>query len=119
MERGEVNGNAGWSWSRGMPWIFDFPMSKENRAYVDTVFFSNAVGRPSSHRRRLGPSVTILRNSFMKTVQDPSFLREANKLDLEVVDPFSGEKVEKTVRNYLATDLKILESVARLLSGKT
>ena len=151
MERGEVDGNAGWSWSsvittaahllekkainilvyyapernkemqeRGVPWIFDFPMSKEDRAYIDTVFFSNAVGRPFAAPPGVpSEQLTVLRNSFMKTVQDPGFLRDADKLDLEVVDPFSGEKVEKMVRNYLATDPKILERVARLLGGKT
>jgi tripartite-type tricarboxylate transporter receptor subunit TctC len=105
---------------RGVPWIFDFPMSKEDRAYIDTVFFSNAVGRPFAAPPKIpSEQLTVLRNSFMKTVQDPAFLREAEKLDLEVVDPFSGEKVEKMVRNYLATDPKILERVARLLGGKT
>ena len=49
----------------------------------------------------------------------PGVIAEAEKLGLEVVDPFSGEKVEKMVRNYLATDPKILERVARLLGGKT
>jgi tripartite-type tricarboxylate transporter receptor subunit TctC len=151
MERGEVDGIAGWSWSsvittgahllekktvnvlvyyapeknkemteRGVPWIFDFPMSKQDRTYIDTVFFSNAVGRPFAAPPGTSPELLgILRSSFMKTVQDPAFLREADKLGLEVVDPFGGEKVEKMVRDFLATDPKVLERVARLLSGKS
>jgi tripartite-type tricarboxylate transporter receptor subunit TctC len=151
MERGEVDGNAGWSWSsvittaahllekkainvlvyyapeknkemqeRGVPWVFDFPMSKEDRTYIDTVFFSNAVGRPFAAPPGIpSEQLAILRSSFMKTLQDPAFLREADKLGLEVVDPFGGEKVEKMVRSYLATEPKVLERVARLLSGKS
>lgn len=151
MERGEVDGNAGWSWSsvittaahllekkainilvyyapepskemkeRGVPWIFDFPMSKEDRTYIETVFFSNAVGRPFAAPPGIpADRLALLRSSFLKTVTDPAFLREAEKLKLEVENPFSGEKVEKMVRAYLATDPKILERVARLLSGKS
>lgn len=151
MERGEVDGNAGWSWSsvittaapllekkainilvyyapeknkemqeRGVPWIFDFPMSKQDRVYIDTVFFSNAVGRPFAAPPGISSELLgILRSSFIKTVRDPAFLREAEKLGLEIVDPFGGERVEKMVKNYLATDPKILERVSRLLSGKT
>jgi len=151
MERSEVDGNAGWSWSsvittaapllekkalnilvyyapeknkemqeRGVPWIFDFPMSKQDRAYIDTVFFSNAVGRPFAAPPGIpSEQFATLRSAFMKTVQDPAFLREAEKLGLEVVDPFSGERVEKMVNSYLSTDPKVLERVARLLGGKT
>lgn len=150
MERGEVDGNAGWSWSsvvttgahlleqkainilvyqapernkemqeRGVPWIFDFPMSKEDRAYIETVFFSNAVGRPFAAPPKVSSEqLATLRNSFMKTMEDPKFLAEAKRLDLEIVDPFHGEKVEKMVREYLSTDPNILKRVARLLSGK-
>lgn len=68
MERGEVDGNAGWSWSpvamtaghwleegyvnviyycpernremdeRGVSWVFDFPIAEEDRQYINTVF---------------------------------------------------------------------------------
>lgn len=150
MERGEVDGNGGWSWSSvvttaselleakalnilvyyapernkemqemGVPWIFDFPMSKQDREYINGVFFSNAIGRPFAAPPRVPDDrVKLLRSSFMKTMQDPNVLREAKKLDLEIVDPFSGDKVEQMIRQYLSTDPKILERVGRLLAGK-
>lgn len=151
MERGEVDGNAGWSWSsvittashlleknainilvyyapepsdemkeRGVPWIFDFPMSKEDRTYINAAFFSNAVGRPFAAPPGIpADRLKVLRDSFIKTVKDPAFLKETTKLGLEIENPFSGQKVEAMVRDYLATDPKVLERVARLLKGKS
>jgi tripartite-type tricarboxylate transporter receptor subunit TctC len=151
MERGEVDGIGGWSWSAvkttgahllkersvnvlayyapepnkemqdlGVPWVFDFPMSKEDRTYINTVFFANAIGRPFAAPPAIPQErLAILRKSFMETIKDPAFLREVNRLGLEVTDPFSGEKVEERVREYLSTDPKVLGRVARLLKGET
>jgi len=151
MERGEVDGIGGWSWSavvttgahllnektinviayyapqpnkemqeRGVPWVFDYPMSKEDRTYINTVFFSNGIGRPFAAPPAIPEErLAILRKSFMETMKDPAFLSEAGRLGLEVVDPVSGEKVEERVREYLSTDPQILDRVTRLLKGET
>lgn len=151
MERGEVDGIGGWSWSAvkttgahllkekavnvvayyapepnkemqelGVPWVFDFPMSKEDKTYINTVFFANGIGRPFAAPPGIAQDrLATLRTSFMETIKDPAFLHEANRLGLEVVDPFSGEKVEGRVREYLAADPKVLSRVSRLLKGET
>ena len=105
---------------KGIPWIFDFPMSKEDRAYINAVFFSNAIGRPFAAPPAIPQErLALLRTSFMETMKDPAFLNEAKKLGLEVVDPLSGAKVEQMVQEYLATEPEILARVARLLKGET
>lgn len=151
MERGEVDGIGGWSWSavvttgahllqeksinvvayyapepnkgmqeRGVPWVFDYPMSDEDKRYINTVFFSNGIGRPFAAPPGIPQErLAILRSSFMETIKDPAFLNEAQRLGLEVVDPFSGEKVQTKVREYLNTDPTILDRVTRLLKGET
>jgi tripartite-type tricarboxylate transporter receptor subunit TctC len=151
MERGEVDGNGGWSWSSvvttgahlleeksinilayyapepnkemqemGVPWVFDFPMSKKDRAYINAVFFSNAIGRPFAAPPAIPQErLAVLRSSFMETMKDPAFLNEAKRLGLEVVDPLPGAKVEEMVREYLATEPEVLARVARLLKGET
>ena len=150
VERGELDGIGGWSWSsvvttgadwlerkfinvlvyhnpernkemaeRGVPWVFDFPMSKADRDYIDAVFFPNAVGRPFAAPPGVPPErLAILRTAFMKTMEDPKFKSEAARLDLEIVDPLPGEKVAEAVKRFFATDPKILARVAQLLGGK-
>ena len=103
-----------------MPWVFDFPMSEKDKTYINTVFFSNGIGRPFAAPPGIPQDrLATLRSSFMETIRDPAFLNEANRLGLEVVNPFSGEKVEGKVREYLGTDPKVLDRVARLLKGET
>jgi tripartite-type tricarboxylate transporter receptor subunit TctC len=100
--------------------VFDFPMSKEDKTYINAVFFSNGIGRPFAAPPGIPEDrLATLRSSFMETIKDPAFLREANRLGLEVVDPFSGEKVAGRVQEYLTTDPKVLNRVARLLKGET
>ncbi len=150
VERGELDGIGGWSWSsvvttgaewlerrfvnilvyhnpernkemaeRGVPWLFDFPISKPDRDYVDAVFFPNVVGRPFAAPPGVAPErLAILRTAFMKTMEDPKFKSEAAKLDLEIVDPLPGDKVAELVKRFFATDPKILARVAQLLGGK-
>lgn len=151
MQRGEVDGIGGWSWSavkttgahllkekaievigyyapepnkemreRGVPWVFDYPMSEDDKVFINTLFFPNGIGRPFAAPPGVPQErLAMLRKSFMDTMRDPKFLREAERLNLEVADPFSGEKVEKKVREYLNTDPKVLERVNRLLQGET
>lgn len=50
--------------------------------------------------------VTILRQAFMQTVTDPSFVEEAKSMGLEV-SPISGADLEKTVTGLFEMDPKL------------
>jgi hypothetical protein len=43
----------------------------------------------------------MLRAAFMKTMNDPAFLADAEKLKIEI-QPTSGEEVEKIVKRFFS-----------------
>jgi tripartite-type tricarboxylate transporter receptor subunit TctC len=131
MERGEVNGRCGYSWSSiktthpewldghqinilaqfatskhpdlpGVPLITDFATNDEQRSILRLILARQVLGRPF-----LGPPdipadrVALLRAAFMATMKDPEFLADADKLKLEV-RPLSGEEVQLRVKQIYA-----------------
>lgn len=72
--------------------------SKIDKAVVSALLTENSLGRPYVAPPGV-PSerVQALRRAFNQVLQDPKFLEEANRLNLEV-DPLPGEEVEKVVR---------------------
>jgi tripartite-type tricarboxylate transporter receptor subunit TctC len=145
MERGEVNGRCGWSWSSvksthptwlaahkfnilaqlglarhpdlpDVPLATDFATTEEQRRILRLIFVRQMLGRPF-----LGPPgiaadrLAILRHGFSATMKDPEFLADAEKLKLEV-RPVSGEEAEKVVRQiYAETTPAIAQRAAALL----
>ena len=127
MERGEVNGRCGYSWSSiktthpqwldghkinilaqfatskhpdlpAVPLVTEFATNDEQRSILRLILARQALGRPF-----LGPPeipfdrVAALRAAFMATMKDPQFLADADKLKLEV-RPLSGEQAERMVK---------------------
>ena len=123
LERGEVNGRCGWSWSSmksaqaswltehkvhllaqlalskhpdlpDVPLITDLAQNDEQRQILRLIFARQGLGRPF-----VGPPgipadrLAALRAGFEATMKDPAFLAEADKLKLEV-NPLTGAQVE-------------------------
>ena len=145
MERGEVQGRCGWSWSSvvathknwiddkkinilaqlalskhpdlpNVPLITDFAKTDEQKQIFNLVFARQPMGRPF-----LAPPgvpedrVDALRKAFMATMKDKDFLAEAAKAKLEI-NPVSGEDVQKLVQDiYRKTPKAIAAKVAELL----
>jgi tripartite-type tricarboxylate transporter receptor subunit TctC len=137
MERGEVKGRCGWSWSSvktthkdwlddkrmvvlvqlsltrhpempDVPLVSDFAKTDEQRAILKLIFARNVIGRPYLAPPNLPPDrLATLRQAFMDTMKDKDFLAEAQKTDLEV-NPVSGEDVEKLVKEVYATPPDII-----------
>ena len=132
MERGEVDGRCGWSWSSvistraswikekkitvlmqlslekhpdlpDVPLITELAKTDEQRAILRLIFARQALGRPY-----LAPPdvpadrVAALREAFMATMKDKDFLAEADKAQLEIT-PISGEAVQKLVSEVYQT----------------
>ena len=132
MERGEVDGRCGWSWSSlksarkqwldsgsvkvlvqlalhkhpdlaGVPLITDFAKSDEERAMLKLIFARGALGCPFLAPPGIPPErAAILRRAFDETMRDPAFLAEAMKAGLEVA-PIGGAALQDLVAEIYRT----------------
>jgi tripartite-type tricarboxylate transporter receptor subunit TctC len=137
MERGEVQGRCGWSWSSvksthkswiddkkmivlvqlslakhpelpDVPLVMDFAKTDEQRAILKMVFARQVMGRPYLAPPNLpADRVAALRTAFMDTMADKDFLAEADKTQLEI-NAVSGADVEKLVQEVYATPADII-----------
>ena len=144
MERGEVSGRCGWSWSSvistrkewydskkinvlvqmslqkhpdlpNVPLVLDLAKTPEQKQILTLVFARQALGRPF-----LAPPgvpadrLEALRKAFMDTMKDPEFLAEAAKAQLEVT-PIDGIKVQQIVVDAYQVDPAIAKKTEELL----
>jgi len=147
MERGEVQGRCGWSWSSvrathprwydeklihvlvqlaldkhrdlpHVPLVVELAKSDEQRRILELIFARQVMGRPF-----LAPPgiprerAEVLRRAFMDTMNDPEFLSTAEKAQMEIT-PVPGDRVEKLVRDLYATPAPITQKAAALLARK-
>lgn len=137
MERGEVQGRCGWSWSSvisthkswlddkrmivlvqlsltkhpdlaDVPLVMDFAKTDEQRQILKMMFARNVMGRPYAAPPNVpADRVAALRTAFMATMKDKDFLADADKTQLEI-NPVSGEDVEKLVQEVYATPADLI-----------
>jgi tripartite-type tricarboxylate transporter receptor subunit TctC len=148
MERGEVAGRCGWSWSSvksthkswiddkrmivlvqlslakhpelpDVPLVMDFAKTDEQRQILKLAFARNVMGRPYLAPPNV-PSdrVAALRDAFSATMADKDFRTETDKLNLEI-NPVSGADVEKLVKDVYATPADVVaKAKAAAATGK-
>jgi tripartite-type tricarboxylate transporter receptor subunit TctC len=144
MERGEVKGRCGWSWSSviathkrwiddksivvlaqlsldkhpdlpDVPLIMDFAKSEDQQRMFKLIFARQVMGRPY-----LAPPgvpadrAEALRKAFMDTMRDPDFLAEAEKSQLEI-NPVAGTEVEKLVKELYQTPKALADKAAEFI----
>jgi tripartite-type tricarboxylate transporter receptor subunit TctC len=145
MERGEVMGRCGWSWSSviathkswiddrkinvlvqlslskhadlpHVPLIMDFARTEEQKQIFNLVFARQPMGRPFLAPPGI-PSerVAVLRKAFMDAMKSGEFLAEAEKMQLEI-NPVSGEAVQKIVQEVYRTPKAIAAAVAQMVN---
>ncbi len=132
MERGEVMGRCGWSWSSvvathqhwiddkkinvlvqlslsrhphlpNVPLIMDFAKTDDERQIFKLVFARQPMGRPFLAPPGIpAERVTLLRKAFMDTLNDREFRAEAERMKLEI-NPVSGEAVQAIVQEVYRT----------------
>jgi tripartite-type tricarboxylate transporter receptor subunit TctC len=61
--------------------------------------------------------VQMLRKAFMDTFNDPEFLAEAKKTNLDI-GPLSGEEIAKTVENLFKLEAPVIERLKKILLPK-
>jgi hypothetical protein len=103
---------------KDLPRLNEVVKGKDNLAILNAWLHQHDFQRPlmlppGTPKERLG----ILRKAFKATLEDPQFLADAKKSKL-VIDYVSGEEIEKSVDQILATSPKTKESLQFLVSEK-
>lgn len=146
MERGEVQGRCGWSWSSvksthqdwldqkkiniltqlaltkhpelpDVPLIVDLAKNDEQRKILRIIFARQVMGRPFLAPPNVPKErIEILRKAFMDTMNDKEFIADAEKAQLEIT-PVSGEEVQKLVEEAYDTPKDVARKAADLLNN--
>jgi tripartite-type tricarboxylate transporter receptor subunit TctC len=144
MERGEVQGRCGWSWSSivathpqwvkekkikilaqlslakhpdlpDVPLIMDFAKTDQDKQILRLIFARQVMGRPFLAPPGIpADRLAALRKAFMDTMKDPDFLAEAKKSELEIT-PVSGEEIQKLVEEVYQTPKEITEKAGAMV----
>jgi tripartite-type tricarboxylate transporter receptor subunit TctC len=145
IERGEVDGRCGWTWSSvklqrpdwvadhklnvliqlatqpspelpGVPFIFDLATTERQRRIVDLVLSRQEMGRPL-----VAPPGTpqdrkeALRSAFDATMADADFVTDATARGLEV-NPVKGADLDKLLDRLYATSSPILAETKGIIA---
>jgi len=144
MERGEVQGRCGWSWSSvkathqqwydqkkftvlvqlalekhpelpNVPLIIDLATNDEQRQILKLIFARQVMGRPFLAPPRLPQDrLDALRKAFMDTMKDKDFLADIERAQMEI-NPVPGDQLEKLVKEIHAAPPEIAQKATALL----
>ncbi len=143
VERGEVDGMCGVSWSTlkvsnpdwvrnkrlnvmiqagakpqaglpDVPLVIDRAQSDEDRKLIELLFFPQEMGRPFVMPPGTPKEfVLAIRRAFDATMKDPAFLAEAEKSMFDV-DPLTGEEMEQILKRAYGTPKALVHRAAEL-----
>jgi tripartite-type tricarboxylate transporter receptor subunit TctC len=145
MERGEVNGRCGWSWSSvkateaewlrekkisiivqlalrkhpdlpDTPLITDYAKTDEARQIFKVTFARQVMAWPFAAPPGVpAERVAALRQAFDETLQDKDYLAEAEKLNLEIM-LVPGERIQSLIEEvYRTTSPEISAKISAIL----
>lgn len=145
MERGELQGRCGWSWSSvkathgswiaekklnilvqlslqkhpdlpDVPLVIDLAKTDEERQILKLIFARQVMGRPFLAPPGIpAERAKALREAFMATMTDPAFLADAEKSQLEVT-PVAGDDLQKLVAEIYRTPPEVARKAEQLLA---
>jgi tripartite-type tricarboxylate transporter receptor subunit TctC len=141
LERGEVQGRCGWSWSSikttrlnwvrnnriivlvqmslskhpdlpDVPLIMDLAKTDEQRQIFKMIFARQTMGRPYAAPPDLpADRLAALHKAFMDTMTDKDFLGEAEQSKFEI-NPVSGQELEALVKEVYRTPPEVAKKAA-------
>ena len=144
LERGEVAGRCGWSWSsikssrpnwiaekklnvvlqlglskhddlKGVPLVTDLAKTDQDKAVLQLIFARQVLGRPFMAPLEVpADRMALLRKAFSDTMADPEFLNEAEKAQLEVT-PMGGQELGELVNRVYRDTSEATARTAALL----
>lgn len=144
MERGEVQGRCGWSWSSlkstraswlaekkinilfqmglakhpdlpDVPLVLDLAASDEGKAILKLIFARQVMAWPYIAPPDIPEDrAAALRFAFMQTMKDKEFMAEAAKSKLEI-RPVTGASIQELVQDVYASPAPIVQRAAEIL----
>ncbi|HET7679024.1 MAG TPA: tripartite tricarboxylate transporter substrate-binding protein [Xanthobacteraceae bacterium] len=97
-----------------VPLISDYAKTPEDRQIFDFLFAPQAMGRPFLAPPGLpAERLQLLRKAFEQTLKDPDFVKDAQKLSLEV-EHVPGEKLQEIVDRLYALPRSVLDRAAQV-----
>ncbi len=144
MERGEVQGRCGWSWSSvvetrmdwitskkivvlvqmslskhpdlpDVPLIMDLAKTDEERQIFKLIFARQVMGRPFVAPPAVpADRLAVLRSAFSETMKDKAFLADAEKRKFEI-NPVDGEQIQALVQEIYQTPSAVTKKAAAIL----
>jgi tripartite-type tricarboxylate transporter receptor subunit TctC len=144
MERGEVDGRCGWSWSSikitkpewladkkinlllqmalqksrelpDVPLIMDVAQNERDRQILKLVLARQQMGWPFTAPPDLPPErAQALRKAFGDTMKDADFLAEAKQRRLDV-NPMSGAEIDKLIGELYATPADVIAATKAVI----
>jgi tripartite-type tricarboxylate transporter receptor subunit TctC len=145
MQRSEVDGAVGYSWStarvgsgpqlksgefkiimqlalekhpdlQNVPLVLDLVKTEEDRALFNLIFARQAMGRPVVAPPGLDPRIlAALRKGFDETLKDKEFLAEADRIGLEI-NHVGGAEVEALVKKLYALPPSVAQRAQKILA---
>lgn len=138
LERHEIDGRCGWSWSSlisrnkalydekkiyvpvqlalqkhedisDVPLILDLTKDPKEKAALKLIFSRQTMARPFAAPPGIpAERAQALRAAFEATMKDPEFLAEAQRLRLEV-QPVSGSEIEALIKEIYASPPEVVK----------
>jgi tripartite-type tricarboxylate transporter receptor subunit TctC len=148
MERKEIDGRCGWSWTSllsrsrvlydsgkiniamqialqphedlpNVPLLMDLAGDPREKAALKLIVSRQSIARPFAASPGIPEArVQALRAAFDATMKDAEFLAEAKRLDLEV-RPVSGPDVEALLREVYASPPEIVKHASEMMREAT
>ncbi len=146
MERGELDGRCGWSWSSvkstrpgwlknkkinvlvqmstakhpelpNMPFVMDYAKTDKDRKILEIIYGRQVWGRPFIAPPGIpADRAKALQTAFMATMKDPAFLAEAKRLKMEIA-PVDGPTIAKMIQALAATPPELMHQAAQATSN--
>ena len=147
MERGEVMGRGGNSWSSlqtanaswvkenkinllvqvgfqkepdlpNVPLLLDLVKDEESKGVVRVISLPTAIGYGHWLAREVpGDRIAALRAAYTATLKDPEFIKEAEKTQMDIRVQ-TGAEVEALVNQVIKTPKPVLDRTAQILKWK-
>jgi tripartite-type tricarboxylate transporter receptor subunit TctC len=147
IERGEVQGRCGWSWSSiknthqawvddkrlnlllqfgfakhpqlpNVPLVLDIAKDEKQRQLLKLIIARQLFGWPFVAPPGVpADKIAVLRKAFMDTMADKEFIADAAKQKIEV-EPVSGEELQRLIVELYATPPEQVSEAKKLSGGK-
>jgi tripartite-type tricarboxylate transporter receptor subunit TctC len=93
---------------RGVPELWKYVKDDETRKVIELIVSQQVFGRPYIAPPGTPPEqAKILRDAFDATMKDPDFLKDAERLRLNI-EPSSGDKIQQLVQKLYASPKEII-----------